>query len=49
MDFPNGTTAYCSPLAKLLFRIEGVKAVFFGPDCITITKVILQLYCHYIE
>ncbi|KAJ8968500.1 hypothetical protein NQ317_014672 [Molorchus minor] len=30
MDFPNGQTAYCSPLAKMLFRIEGVKSVFFG-------------------
>ncbi|XP_067011267.1 NFU1 iron-sulfur cluster scaffold homolog, mitochondrial [Anabrus simplex] len=39
MDFPNGTTAFCSPLAKLLFRIEGVKSVFFGPDFITVTKV----------
>lgn len=39
MDFPNGPSAYCSPLAKLLFRIEGVKSVFFGPDFITVTKV----------
>lgn len=39
MDFPNGPAAYCSPLAKLLFRIEGVKSVFFGPDFITVTKV----------
>ncbi|KAK7872928.1 hypothetical protein R5R35_004247 [Gryllus longicercus] len=39
MDFPNGTTAFCSPLGKLLFRIEGVKSVFFGPDFITVTKV----------
>uniref|UniRef100_A0A1B6LTF8 NFU1 iron-sulfur cluster scaffold homolog, mitochondrial n=1 Tax=Graphocephala atropunctata TaxID=36148 RepID=A0A1B6LTF8_9HEMI len=39
MDFPNGTEAFCSPLAKLLFRIEGVKSVFFGPDFITITKL----------
>ncbi|KAF4519590.1 hypothetical protein B566_EDAN003757 [Ephemera danica] len=39
MDFPNGTAAFCSPLAKLLFRIDGVKAVFFGPDFITITKI----------
>ncbi|XP_031828999.2 NFU1 iron-sulfur cluster scaffold homolog, mitochondrial [Nomia melanderi] len=37
-DFPNATAAYNSPLAKLLFRIEGVKSVFFGPDFITITK-----------
>jgi len=38
IDFPNVTSAYCSPLAKLLFRVEGVKAVFFGPDFVTITK-----------
>ncbi|KAK9304588.1 hypothetical protein QLX08_004028 [Tetragonisca angustula] len=37
-DFPNATDAYCSPLAKMLFRIDGVKSVFFGPDFITITK-----------
>lgn len=37
-DFPNATDAYCSPLAKMLFRVEGVKSVFFGPDFITITK-----------
>ncbi|XP_075211079.1 NFU1 iron-sulfur cluster scaffold homolog, mitochondrial-like [Lycorma delicatula] len=39
MDFPNGTMAYGSPLAKLLFRIEGVKSVFYGSDFITVTKV----------
>jgi len=39
IDFPSVAAAYCSPLAKLLFRIEGVKAVFFGPDFVTITKV----------
>lgn len=39
MDFPTLTSAQCSPLAKLLFRIEGVKSVFLGPDFITITKV----------
>lgn len=38
MDFPNATAAYCSPLAKILFRVEGVKSVFFGSDYITITK-----------
>uniref|UniRef100_A0A0A9XKZ0 NFU1 iron-sulfur cluster scaffold homolog, mitochondrial n=1 Tax=Lygus hesperus TaxID=30085 RepID=A0A0A9XKZ0_LYGHE len=39
MDFPTVTDAYCSPLAKLLFRIEGVKSIFFGPDFITVTKI----------
>ena len=39
IDFPSVSSAYCSPLAKLLFRIDGVKAVFFGPDFLTITKV----------
>jgi Fe-S cluster biogenesis protein NfuA len=39
MDFPNIGAAQVSPLAKLLFRIEGVKGVFFGSDFITITKM----------
>lgn len=38
MDFPNVAAAFCSPLAKVLFRIEGVKSVFFGSDYITLTK-----------
>jgi len=38
MDFPNGQAAHCSPLGKLLFRIDGVKGVFLGPDFITVTK-----------
>jgi hypothetical protein len=38
MDFPNNAAAYCSPLAKVLFRIEGIKSVFFGSDYITLTK-----------
>ena len=38
MDFPTITAAQCSPLAKLLFRVEGVKSVFFGGDFITISK-----------
>lgn len=37
-DFPSARDAYCSPLAKLLFRIDGVKSIFFGPDFITVTK-----------
>ncbi len=39
MDFPTVSSASCSPLAKLLFRIEGVRSVFFGPDFVTLTKV----------
>ncbi|KAK4873663.1 hypothetical protein RN001_013023 [Aquatica leii] len=39
MDFPTGQSAFCSPLGKLLFRIEGVKGVFLGPDFITVTKI----------
>jgi len=27
-----------SPLAKAIFRIDGVSAVFFGPDFVTVTK-----------
>uniref|UniRef100_A0A8D0L5M6 NFU1 iron-sulfur cluster scaffold homolog, mitochondrial n=1 Tax=Sphenodon punctatus TaxID=8508 RepID=A0A8D0L5M6_SPHPU len=38
MDFSSQAAAYCSPLARQLFRIEGVKSVFFGPDFITVTK-----------
>ncbi|KAL1462544.1 hypothetical protein WDU94_014373 [Cyamophila willieti] len=38
IDFPTGQSAYCSPLGKLLFRIEGVKSVFFGHEFITVTK-----------
>ncbi len=37
-DFPNASAARHSPLAKLLFRVDGVRAVFFGPDFITVTK-----------
>lgn len=38
-DFPSMSEAHCSPLAKMLFRIEGVKSVFYGPDFITVTKI----------
>ncbi|XP_020791062.1 NFU1 iron-sulfur cluster scaffold homolog, mitochondrial isoform X1 [Boleophthalmus pectinirostris] len=38
MNFAGPHDAYCSPLARQLFRIDGVKSVFFGPDFITITK-----------
>ena len=39
LDFPTVSSAQKSPLAKLLFRIEGVQGVFFGGDFITVTKV----------
>ncbi|XP_063051267.1 NFU1 iron-sulfur cluster scaffold homolog, mitochondrial [Engraulis encrasicolus] len=38
MDFAGPRDAYCSPLARHLFRIDGVKSVFLGPDFITITR-----------
>ncbi|GCB71583.1 hypothetical protein scyTo_0001624 [Scyliorhinus torazame] len=38
MDFSAPRSAFCSPLARQLFRIDGVKGVFLGPDFITVTK-----------
>ncbi|KAG8141167.1 hypothetical protein E2320_006824 [Naja naja] len=38
MEFLSPASTYCSPLARQLFRIEGVKSVFFGTDFITVTK-----------
>lgn len=38
MDFPKVSDASISPLAKLIFRIEGIRSVFFGGDFITVTK-----------
>ena len=37
-DFPNRQAAEASPLAMLLFDVDGVEAVFFGHDFISITK-----------
>ena len=37
-DFPSEDAAAASPLAKRLFKVEGVEGVFFGPDFITVTK-----------
>ena len=39
LDFPSPISARGSPLARQLFRVEGVKGVFLGRDFITITKV----------
>ena len=38
MDFPNSSHAYKSALAQLLFAIEGVKALFFADEYITVTR-----------
>jgi len=38
VDFPSSESCGSSPLAKLLFRIEGVTGVFLAPEFITITK-----------
>ncbi|XP_034463849.1 NFU1 iron-sulfur cluster scaffold homolog, mitochondrial [Hippoglossus hippoglossus] len=38
LDFPSPSSAESSSLARVLFEIEGVKSVFFGPDFITVTK-----------
>jgi len=38
LDFPTVASATNSTLAKMLFRIEGVKSIFFGSDFITVTK-----------
>ncbi|KAK0399898.1 hypothetical protein QR680_003264 [Steinernema hermaphroditum] len=37
-DFSSVSQAKASPLAMQLFRVDGVKSVFFGEDFITITK-----------
>lgn len=38
-DFPNPDSAKgASPLAERLFEVDGVRAVFFGHDFITVTK-----------
>ncbi|CAG0920625.1 unnamed protein product [Notodromas monacha] len=37
-DFKSWKEANVSPLAKSLFRVQGVKSVFFGGDFITVTK-----------
>ncbi|BFZ64506.1 hypothetical protein YB2330_005652 [Saitoella coloradoensis] len=38
LEFKSGRDAMASPLARKLFTVDGVKAVFFGPDFITVTK-----------
>jgi len=38
MNFPNLSSCKSSPLARALFKLEGVKGVFFGSNFITVTK-----------
>lgn len=37
-DFRKAEDAGSSPLAQSLFRVDGVRGVFFGPDFISVTK-----------
>lgn len=38
-DFPDAASAPKSPLAQRVFAVDGVSAVFFGADFVTVTKV----------
>lgn len=37
-DFPNADASASSPLATRIFAVDGVTAVFLGPDFVTVTK-----------
>jgi len=37
-DFPSRDGAEASPLASRLFDVDGVEAVFLGPDFVTVTR-----------
>ena len=37
-DFPDKVSAGTSPLARRLFQIDGIDAVFLGTDFVTVTK-----------
>lgn len=37
-DFPDNDAARRSPLARRLFQVDGVEAVFLGSDFVTVTK-----------
>ncbi|MDT8343755.1 MAG: NifU family protein [Thermohalobaculum sp.] len=37
-DFPTRAGAEASPLASRIFAVDGVTAVFLGPDFVTVTK-----------
>ncbi|MDB6176854.1 NifU family protein [Paracoccus sp. Z330] len=45
-DFPNAEAGDKSPLARRVFAIEGVTAVFLGRDFVTVTKADNQPWDH---
>ncbi|KAF3942519.1 hypothetical protein ABW19_dt0209092 [Dactylella cylindrospora] len=38
IEYTDGRETFNSPLARSLFQLDGVQAVFYGPDFITVTK-----------
>lgn len=38
LEYLDGRETHSSPLARKLFAVDGVRAVFYGPDFITVTK-----------
>jgi len=45
-DFPTADGAAVSPLARRIFAVNGVSAVFFGTDFVTVTKTEAALWDH---
>lgn len=45
-DFPSAEAAAKSPLARRIFAVPGVTAVFFGSDFVTVTKDAGTLWDH---
>ncbi|MEZ5896301.1 MAG: NifU family protein [Parvularculaceae bacterium] len=46
-DFPTpASAANASPLAEVLFEVEGVRSVFLGPDFVTVTKAPKTNWAH---
>ncbi len=45
-DFPSSDSAGQSPLAQRIFAVDGVAAVFFGTDFVTVTKTDTVLWDH---
>jgi Fe-S cluster biogenesis protein NfuA len=46
IEFNDPNAAQASPLAAALFKIDGVRRVFFGPDFITVTKEVAYEWPH---